>query len=337
MIGQLLGGRYEISSILATGGMSQTYLARDNQRPGQPTCVVKRLQPPSTNPDQLQLARRLFNTEAEVLHQLGTHDQIPQLLAYFEEAGEFYLIQEFIEGTLLFDQLKTGQPWSESQVIQFLKDVLQLLDFVHDRGAIHRDIKPGNLIQRPDGTWVLLDFGAVKQVHLTQLQAGQDMSITVAIGTPGYLAPESICGKPRFSSDIFSLGIIGICALTGFSPDVIQDNSNSSISWPDRCPHNSDRLKAILERMTQLNFALRYTTATQVLADLDQIDHQANTLPETILAPPHDSRYRIPNANTEASLAPSPTHPQNPPTSWSWIVCRAEHWWPSSTGPCLPS
>ncbi|MEM8715337.1 MAG: serine/threonine-protein kinase [Cyanobacteria bacterium P01_G01_bin.4] len=287
MIGQLLGGRYKISSILATGGMSQTYLARDAQRPGQPTCVVKRLQPPSIEPDQLQLARRLFNTEADVLHQLGTHEQIPQLLAYFEEAGEFYLIQEYIDGILLFDNLKTGQRWSESDVIQFLEDVLNLLCFVHERGAIHRDIKPGNLIQRPDSKWVLLDFGAVKQVHLTQLQAGQDMSITVAIGTPGYLAPESICGKPRFSSDIFSLGVVAICALTGLSPDAIQDPNSED--WRERCPDISARLKTILERMTQLNFALRYTTAQQVLTDLTTSDlagigTSTASIPATILA-----------------------------------------------------
>ena len=294
MIGKLLGGRYRISSILATGGMSQTYLARDTQLPGQPTCVVKRLQPPSIEPEQLKLARRLFNTEAEVLHQLGVHDQIPQLLAYFEEAGEFYLVQEFVEGTLLFDQLKTGKGWSESDATQFLEDVLQLLCFVHERGAIHRDIKPGNLIQRPDGKWVLLDFGAVKQVHLTQLQAGRDMSITVAIGTPGYLAPESICGKPRFSSDIFSLGIVAVCALTGLSPDSIQDSNSED--WRDRCPNTSDRLTAILERMTQINYALRYTTAKQVLADLTTSElatseltgsgSQTQVVPATVLAAP---------------------------------------------------
>ncbi|MGK7913770.1 MAG: protein kinase [Synechococcus sp.] len=297
MIGKLLGGRYKVSSILATGGMSQTYLACDIQLPGQPTCVVKRLQPPSIEPDQLQLARRLFNTEAEVLYQLGTHDQIPQLLAYFEELGEFYLIQEYIDGTLLFDQLKTGQRWSEAEVIQFLDNVLQLLCFVHKRGAIHRDIKPGNLIRRPDGQWVLLDFGAVKQVHLTQLQAGQDMSITVAIGTPGYLAPESTCGRPRFSSDIFSLGVVAICALTGLSPDAIQDPQAED--WRHRCPDISDRLKTILERMTQLNYALRYATAEQVLADLTANDStihnhpnedsvgggQAQAIPSTVLPP----------------------------------------------------
>ncbi|MEM9568738.1 MAG: serine/threonine-protein kinase, partial [Cyanobacteria bacterium P01_E01_bin.34] len=228
--------------------------------------------------DQLQLAQRLFNTEAEVLHQLGTHEQIPQLLAYFEEAGDFFLIQEFIDGTLLFDRLKTRQRWFESDVTQFLEDVLTLLCFVHNSGAIHRDIKPGNLIQRPDGKWVLLDFGAVKQVHLTQLQVARDMSITVAVGTPGYLAPESICGKPRFSSDIFSLGVVAICALTGLSPDAIQGDpvslrpksfqSVNAKDWRDLRPDISDRLKAILGRMTQLNFALRYTTAQQVLTDL---------------------------------------------------------------------
>lgn len=287
MIGQILGSRYEISNVLATGGMSRTYLARDIQRPGHPTCVVKHLQPPSTQPDQIETARRLFNTEAEVLQQLGHHDCIPQLLAYFEQDEEFYLVQEFIQGTLLHDSLKSAAPWSETQVTQLLREVLQLLSFVHTRGAIHRDIKPGNLIQRPDGTWVLLDFGAVKQVRQSQIHPDREVSQTVAVGTPGYLAPESYFGKPRFSSDLYSLGIIGISALTGRSPDGIQDSASGHLTWHQYCPQVSDRFKAFLDRMVQPNFALRYPTAEQALQELESLTDElpeAHSIPPTIAA-----------------------------------------------------
>lgn len=97
MRGNLLGGRYQVLEILANGGFGQTYISLDIHRPGTPECVVKHLQPASVNSGYLQNARRLFQTEAEILEQLGNHDQIPRLLAYFEENQEFYLVQELID------------------------------------------------------------------------------------------------------------------------------------------------------------------------------------------------------------------------------------------------
>jgi serine/threonine-protein kinase len=233
MLGKLLDRRYQVTQVLGAGGFGRTYLAQDTRRPGNPICVVKQLKPLSSEPSFLETARRLFNSEAETLEQLGNHDQIPRLLAYFEEDQEFYLVQEFIEGHTLTQELQPGQRWNESQVIGLLKEVLTILDFVHRHGVIHRDIKPDNIIRRnSDQKLVLVDFGAVKQIR-TQFAATQGKaSNTIAVGTPGYMSSEQALGQPRPSSDIYALGIIGIQAITGLMPISFQEDlSTGEILW----------------------------------------------------------------------------------------------------------
>jgi eukaryotic-like serine/threonine-protein kinase len=272
MLGELLDGRYQILQVLSSGGFGETYIAEDTRRPGNPRCVVKHLKPLSRDPNSLQTARRLFRSEAETLEQLGSHDQIPRLLAYFEENQEFYLVQEFIAGRPLSTELHPGQPWGESQVIQMLEDVLGILAFVHGYGVIHRDIKPDNLIRRSsDGKLVLIDFGAVKQVR-TQLPIdGNQMGGTVAIGTPGYVPREQMLGRPRPNSDLYALGIIGIQAVTGLCPNQLpEDPTTQEILWQHQA-HLSAGLKYFLNQMVRCDDRERYQSATQALAALQQL------------------------------------------------------------------
>src|SRR4028118_1358589 len=125
MLGKLLDRRYQVTQVLGAGGFGRTYLAQDTRRPGNPICVVKQLKPLSSEPSFLETARRLFNSEAETLEQLGNHDQIPRLLAYFEEDQEFYLVQEFIEGHTLTQERSEERRWEESRVIVLLGEVLR--------------------------------------------------------------------------------------------------------------------------------------------------------------------------------------------------------------------
>ncbi|PMB41634.1 serine/threonine protein kinase, partial [Fischerella thermalis CCMEE 5319] len=98
MLGHKLRGRYQIVQQLGLGGgFGATYIACDTDRPGNPKCLVKQLKPRTNDPNTLQIAQRFFKQEAEIQEELGNHDQIPRLLAYFEENQEFYLVQEFIE------------------------------------------------------------------------------------------------------------------------------------------------------------------------------------------------------------------------------------------------
>ncbi|HLO85716.1 MAG TPA: serine/threonine-protein kinase [Nostocaceae cyanobacterium] len=266
MIGKLLDHRYQVTRILATGGFGQTYIAQDTRRPGNPICVVKHLKPASSDPKVFATAKRLFQSEAETLENLGNHDQIPRLLAYFDENQEFFLVQEYVDGHTLAEELIPGQRWSEGQVMQLLIEVLGILEFVHQQGVIHRDIKPDNIIRRgSDYKLVLVDFGAVKQLRSPLVTVGTQTTATVAIGTPGYMPTEQGQGKPRPNSDIYALGIIAIQALTGVPASQLQEDADTGeILWQHLAPIDS-RLAAVLTKMVRYHFKERYQTATEAL------------------------------------------------------------------------
>ena len=299
MIGNLLGARYKIIDVLGSGGFGKTFIAEDTQRPGNPKCVVKQLKPASQDPKFLQAARRLFNTEAETLEKLGKHDRIPRLLAYFEEQQEFYLVQEFIEGHTLSEELPLGQPLPEAQVIVLLKNILEVLEYVHAQSVIHRDVKPSNLMRRQsDQKLVLIDFGAVKEIR-AQLANDrlEQRDFTLGIGTQGYTPSEQLIGQPRFSSDIYAVGMIGIRALSGLHPSELpQDPDTCEICWRSHAQVSSE-LAMILDKMVRYHFSERYQSATAVLQALQRLNHGALDLtspPSTLLEAPASVSDRIP-------------------------------------------
>jgi serine/threonine protein kinase/Flp pilus assembly protein TadD len=195
------------------------------------------------------------------------------LLAHFEENQEFYLAQEFVEGNPLIDELTEGQSWTESQVIAFLRDVLRVLSFVHQQHVIHRDLKPSNLIRRRrDGRMVLIDFGAVKQVGVQNFDPDTGLTnITISIGTKGFMPSEQLAGKPRFSSDIYALGVLAVQALTGIAPKKLQEDASGEVAWHDHAPKITTELRNILERMVRYDFRARYSTATETLEAIESL------------------------------------------------------------------
>ncbi len=274
MLGNTLVGRYQIISDLGGGGFGETYVACDTQLPGSPQCVVKRLKPQASDPVTLETARRLFDTEAKVLYKLGTHDRIPQLLAYFEENAEFYLVQELIVGADLSQELAPGKTLSQDKVIFLLQEILEILEFVHEQKVIHRDVNPRNLLRRQeDGKLVLIDFGAVKQITTQVITPQGETKSTVAIGTPGYIPGEQAQGSPKFSSDIYAVGIIAIQALTGLSPEEItKDPDTNEVIWQNNITVSPEFAK-VLDKMLCYDFRQRYSSATaalQALKDLTQ-------------------------------------------------------------------
>ncbi len=277
--GKVLDGRYKIVKVLGSGGFSETYIAEDTRLPGKAQCVVKQLKPTYNKPDQLIIARRLFTSEAQTLQKLGTHNQIPQLLAYFEEEEEFYLVQEYIAGHALSDELTTGNPISESQVIEILQDLLETLAFVHQNGVIHRDIKPSNIIRRAsDNKLVLIDFGAVKEVTTQILDNQEQTAFTIGIGTKGYAPSEQCFGRPQYSSDIYAVGMIGIKALTGMAPHEIERDANGELKWVDKA-EVSNALARILSKMVLENFQQRYQSASEALKALQVLVSSGNREP----------------------------------------------------------
>ena len=286
MQGSLLQGRYQILQPIGQGGFGQTYLAADTQRPNNPKCVVKHLQLQPTSPGAsisssiFTKAKQLFDQEAEILEKLGKHDQIPQLLAYFEENREFYLVQELIDGNPLSDELIAGHKFSEAEVISFLQDILQVLAFVHQANVIHRDIKPANVMRRQaDGKIVLIDFGAVKEIRSLSAHS-QNAPLTVAIGTHGYMPNEQANGKPQLNSDVYAVGILAIQAFTGLNPDpkaggLPQDSNTGELSWRHLATV-SDDLAKIIDKMVRQDYRQRYVDAGETLQAIVARSHPAN-------------------------------------------------------------
>ncbi|MEZ2236638.1 ABC transporter substrate-binding protein [Microcoleus sp.] len=273
--GDELTGRYKIINKLGQGGAAITYTAQDLQNPSNPPCVIKEIPFPHTeNPLVLKKARNRFQQEVLALQTLGNDSRIPTLLNHFEENDNFYIVQEFITGTALSQELLTAKnQWNEAQAISFLREIFEILQLVHDANIIHRDLTPSNLIRSTTGNKiVLIDFGAVREVSTLTSNSTGEILTSKAWGTTGYMPaeqynPQSI---PQPYNDIYAVGIITIQALTGRRPtNLPQDPDSCEFIWTHLTSDRlSDPLKNILTKMVHFNFKDRYQSATEVLQAL---------------------------------------------------------------------
>lgn len=269
----LLRGHYRIIKVLSDeGGFSRTYLSEDIDKLNE-LCVVKQFAPKVQETSAMKKAVELFKKEAQRLQHLGEHDQIPALLAYFEQNNYLFLVQQLINGDNLLQELRQGVVYNESKIVEFLSDLLPVLKYIHERGVIHRDIKPQNIIRRySDGKLVLIDFGAAKQLTATmQTQLG------TTIGSLGYTPIEQMqLGKAYPASDLFSLGATCFHLLTGISPSKLW--IKQGYSWIDSWPQHwqtsgsnkkaSERLVKILNKLLETDTQKRYQSADEVINDL---------------------------------------------------------------------
>lgn len=275
----MLNNRYLVRSTLGRGGFGQTYLVEDTHSPSRRLRVVKQLKPQAADPDLFPLIRDRFEREAAILERLGeATDQIPTLHAYFSEEGEFYLVQDWIEGRSLAQKMREEGTFSEGEAREFLIGILPVLDFVHSQNVIHRDINPNNvMIRARDRRPVLIDFGAVKEVVTTVVDAGGHPSSTIAIGSPGYMPLEQSAGMPVFASDIFSLGLTAVFSLTGRHPREMLDLRTGEISWRSHAPEVSERLAGVLTKAVQYHAHDRFASAREML-DVLQADSGAGSV-----------------------------------------------------------
>ncbi len=291
----LIQQRYRLVKLIGQGGFGKTFLAVDEgQSPPYP-CVIKQFWPQNQAPEVLNKATDLFQKEAVRLEELGKHPQIPALLANFEQDQQFYLVQEFIEGTNLAAVVKEEGAFNEAQIWQLLDDLLPVLKFIHDRKIIHRDIKPENIIRRfpphtelesvvqtregergsrgegeqrrelHKGQLVLVDFGAAKLVTAIDL-----LKNGTRIGSPEYVAPEQVRGKAVFASDLYSLGVTCIYLLTQIPPFDLFDVANDCWVWLQYLTNAvSDRLGKILDKLLQNAVNRRFQSADEVIKELE--------------------------------------------------------------------
>ena len=258
----LIQDRYRALRIIGQGGFGKTFLAQDEGKPSKPKCVIKQFI--YDDPATLREAQRLFEQEAVRLDDLGKHPQIPELLAHCEQEGRQYLVQEFIDGENLLQELNRAGRFSEAKIKELLLDLLPVLQFIHAGQVIHRDIKPENIIRRrSDGRLVVVDFGAAKIASQTALQ-----KMGTTIGSAEYTAPEQARGKAVFASDIYSLGVTCLYLLTQISPFVLFSDLEGTWVWRQFLNGItvSDLLGQILDRAIEQPLGRRFQNATEFLA-----------------------------------------------------------------------
>ncbi|HSF72267.1 MAG TPA: serine/threonine-protein kinase [Microcoleus sp.] len=290
----ILSGRYLPVRLLGQGGFGAAFLARDRYTPAMRQCVAKLLQPSvSLTPPQLKIAQTLFEREAAVLEELGNeHSQIPSLLAFFEltvpslHPGKndqfFYLVQEFIDGTNLEDELAVKGRFSEAETVEVLREILKVLDFVHSRGSIHRDIKPANIMRAKNGRLYLLDFGAVKQVT----QSVGSAKASTGIYSLGYAPPEQMSGQEVYpATDLYALAVTCITLLSGLQPTELFDSYRNEWNWHSRVQVSS-RLAHVLDRMLLSAPSQRFQSASEVEAALMSRPQPHSQPPTVVVAPP---------------------------------------------------
>ncbi|GFZ92950.1 serine/threonine-protein kinase [Okeania sp. KiyG1] len=275
----ILREHYRLLKPIGIGTFSRTFLAIDEDIPSKPICVIKQFLPvgipgknAAQNISEIEKASAYFNREALQLDKLGKHPQIPSLLAYFVVSSYRYLVQEYIEGKNLAQELKEQGTFNEQKIRKFLREILPVLQFIHKNQVIHRDIKPENIIRRgtneSEYDWginlYLVGFGAAKAISTNPaVKSG------TVIGSPEYTAPEQLIGQAVFASDIYSLGIVCIQLMTLLDPFDLRHGEEWL--WQQHLPRPvSTSLNNIIERMLQPSLQQRYSSAEEVLKDLMQ-------------------------------------------------------------------
>ncbi|NJK38634.1 MAG: protein kinase [Oscillatoriales cyanobacterium RM2_1_1] len=263
-----LHGQYTAIQPLGKGGMGRTFRAVDAHQ-GATLCVIKQFSAHLQTQSTLAKAAQLFTQEAIRLQELGSHDQIPALVDSFEQDGFWYLVQQFIDGQDLLQEIEQSGAFDDAKIIQLLTDLLPVLSFIHGHQVIHRDIKPENIIRRKsDQKLILVDFGVAK--YSQEMEHPKTGTLT---GTIGYAPLEQIRGGKAYpASDLYSLGMTCVHLLTQVSPNELFDPFSGELIWRSHLQQNhhtiSHHLGQILDKLLQDVVKDRYQTATAVLQDL---------------------------------------------------------------------
>jgi eukaryotic-like serine/threonine-protein kinase len=261
----ILHSHYKIIQVLGLGKSGITYLAEDLDLINSPLYVIKEIQYVNNDGSIPRSIEELFELQGSIAYRVGQHPQMPSLVAKFEENGNRYLVREYIEGELIAAEFKLGSTWSQTQVFDFLMDLVGTLAFVHSFKYIHQDINPHNIIRRnDDGRFNLIGFSAIKDLgHTWQNVSSNYLPDPI---DHSYVPYEQSQNAPQFNTDLYAVGAIAIQSLTGKFP-LDRDPDSYEFNWRNDLKIDNKLIK-IIDRMVRPDYRNRYQSALEVLQDL---------------------------------------------------------------------
>ncbi|MBW4608152.1 MAG: serine/threonine protein kinase [Hassallia sp. WJT32-NPBG1] len=316
-VGTVLQNRYRIIQILGQGGFGRTYLAEDQRRFNE-LCAIKELIPTATGTGAWEKAQELFAREAAILYQIQ-QPQVPQFRERFEQDQRLFLVQDYVAGktyrALLDERKAVGQSFTETEVLQLMRSLLPVLEHLHNRGIIHRDISPENIILREsDHLPVLIDFGVVKELA-TKLQSLNASTPLTTVGKLGYAPAEQMqTGRAYPSSDLYALAVTVLVLLTAKEPQELFDENQLTWNW-QKLVKVDPRFAQILNRMLSHSPSDRFasvaalTQALQVLAQPNQINPALSNMETVAVGRRPDPVPPV------APKRPDPVIPDPPPSN----------------------
>ncbi len=302
-IGQTLGGRYKIESLLGQGGMSAVYQGTDpNLRR---TVAIKLIHGHLTGDPEFV---RRFEAEAAAVAQLR-HPNIIQVFDFNHDDDTYYMVLEYLPGETLHSRLRrlgqSGQALPVPEALTIATSIAEAIDYAHKRGLLHRDIKPANIMLNPSGDAVLMDFGVAK------ILGGASHTATGAVvGTAQYLSPEQVLGqRPTERSDIYSLGVTLFEMIVGRAPfeaDSAMTLMLKHVNEPvpnikDLKPETPAGLVVVVERAMAKDPAQRFQSGGEMAQALRSVQRAL----EADAARPTERMDRRPDKAAVASIQPS--------------------------------
>jgi len=234
----LRDGRYRLRGVIGSGAQAHTYDAVDTTTES-PVAIKRFSVRGARSWKDVELAER----EARVLSELD-HPNLPKYIEHFEENGALYLVMEKVEGQTLAQLKQSAGSLGAPELYRFLNDAARILGYLHGRApaVIHRDIKPHNVIRRPDGSFALVDFGSVRDRLRTE-------GGSTVVGTFGYMAPEQFQGRALPASDVYGVGATVIACLTGEEPEKLPHKGLAIDVKKALGSHRDPAFVSLLERL----------------------------------------------------------------------------------------
>lgn len=258
-IGTLVDGKYRVLKKCGQGGMSVVYMAM-NERANK-TWAIKEIRKDGTQ--NYEVVKQGLIVETDMLKRLN-HPHLPSIIDVIDGDGSFLIVMDFIEGKTLSDVLKEYGAQPQESVIDWAKQLCDVLGYLHSRtpAIIYRDMKPSNVMLKPDGNVVLFDFGTAREYK------SQNLEDTVCLGTRGYAAPEQYGGHGQTDArtDIYCLGATMYHLVTGHNPSEAPYEMYPIRHWN---PALSSGLEAIILKCTQKNPMDRYQSCAELLYALE--------------------------------------------------------------------